>query len=183
MQSTKAASTLFITEVATKVAKDDRNYKVVTAVQVDTTITFAPKMVPGQGIVMVKSALPTMGEKARRFTSWEKDSDAIGGATNYQYMNLVQGASIPGAFVEREVADYDIPTGDSDPQGQPIMRTLTKATVAVIGDNTQPDWESKVQKAFKARGFQLVTATVTNIDVVEDLPVAAGNNADDDIPF
>lgn len=172
----RQASVLLITDVQEKEASDGRNYKVVTAVQTDTTITFAPVLGANGHVTMEKQVLPTIGNP-RNFTIWSKDSDAIGGRLNYSYGNYRKNVSLPGAFVTRDVESYDIPTGKLDDLGQPIMRSSTRATVPVFGDNTSPEWEVKVEEAFRKNRFTLTTAN----SVKTETPVQEAVN--DDIPF
>lgn len=152
----KLASILNVKTVDTKKATDGREYKKVTAIGMSPVATFVPKMT-ATGMSMVKQVLPVADDKPRKFNVWAKTSTQDWGVDNLNYGNYVVGASIPGAFVTRDVPAYEIPRFNKETQKEEIY-TATTATVAVIGDSTADDWDMKVTKAFKAQGYTIVEA-------------------------
>ena len=146
------SSILKVIAIENKVASDGRKFKSCTLQSVEFTMTIDP--FTGASVPAVGQVVPC------HINVWEKDSDAIGGKANLDYPNWAVGSVKMGKKVTRTVAPYEITdksTGES--------RQSTTASVVVIGDSTSSEWESLVQKAFKANKNVLVNSAPVIVEV------------------
>lgn len=86
--------------------------------------------------------------------------------TDFGY-NLKVGDNILGNIVTRDVTPYDITDGEVVKQEK-----LTIASVLVLGDDTLSDWENLVKKAFKAKGFTLISEAKNPVVASSEFEVA-----------
>lgn len=91
---------------------------------------------------------------------WKNDNHKIGGKLNvdYPYWTTEVGKNFRlGARVTKEVNDYNIP------DGQGGTRTANTATVLVLGNTTDDNWNEVVKIAFKNAGFTIKKPTVQSV--------------------
>lgn len=130
---------LEIQNVEERDASDGRKYKYCTVVGYESVTTKHP--ITGQEITstgkVVSSALNIWNQAPNN------------GKMNPDYSLWTRGGFKAGMIVTKEVMPYEV-------EG----RTVSTATVVVIGDSTSKDWEARVNLEFKNRGFSFPTNEV-----------------------
>lgn len=141
----KQANVVEIKNVEVKEAKDGRNYKYCEVTGYETVVTRHP---------ITGAEITTTGKVVRSATNiWA--SQPNNGPANPDYDLWNKGSFKAGMIIRKEVTPYEIPANGDSP-----ARTVNTASVLVIGDSTEPDWQERIKLAFLERGFTFTKAEV-----------------------